>query len=44
MADTCQKSIDSGKIFFIILSNTVQICTGFKADTPEKIVETRPSY
>ena len=37
MADTCQKNIDSGKIFFIISSNTVQICTGFKADTVEKL-------
>ena len=45
MADTIEKTVDSGKTFFDISFNTGQICMGFQADTPEKkMTATCPSY
>ena len=36
MADTIEKTVNSGKTLFDISVNTGQICMGFEADTPEK--------
>ena len=36
MADTIEKPVDSGKIFFYISVNNDQLCTGFEADTHEQ--------
>ena len=36
MADTIEKQVDSGNIFFDISVMTDQIAMGFDADTPEK--------
>ena len=36
MAETIEKTVDSGKTLFDISVDTGQICMGFEADTPEK--------
>ena len=38
------KHLDLGKTFFNIFVSTGQICTGFEADTPIKVIVTCPSY
>ena len=43
IADTIEKSIDSGKTFFDISINSDQICTGFKVDAPGKLKAIGPS-
>ena len=35
MADTIEKTVDSGKTFFDISVTTEKFCVGYQADTPE---------